>query len=810
MEEFGRNFDKALDDKSLNEKEHEKIEYFGFLKNKIEYDLVLNKYKTYCFSALGKEYLESLSPYNIDAQQELSYVSELCDFVRANGYPTSDAFIDVRPILQKIADGLLVEGEEFLLLLRFLIGVKSLREMFKNQRLFNLQNSVVNFVLKIGNYDEIIDRIRQVIDDNGKVKDSASLLLKNIRNEYSETLREIRKRVERFISQHQNLLQENTYTIKNDRYVLPVKANERGKLKGIVHGSSSSGSTLYFEPEELIQLNDKLRILSEEEAKEVARILRELTSKVFDRLQLLLGDIEILKRLDGLFAKVRYVIEKGGQIIFPGGNYLKLSKARHPLIPEDKVVPIDIELPTDKLGIVITGPNTGGKTVSLKTIALSIVLARSGFPILAGESSRIPNYDVYVDIGDSQSILENLSTFSGHIVNIAKALRLADENSIVLIDELGSGTDPYEGSAIALGIIEELIARRVKFIVTTHLTPVKLYSMSHDKLITASMEFDPETLSPKYRILMNIPGASHAFEIAQKYGLDSRILERAKEHLDEEHVRIEELIKNLNKHISELEQRKRELENTLRDYQKQKREFEEKYKLLKIKKMEEFDKELREVYKDIQKAKRDLQITLQSKNTESEQLIKKRLKEIEGEVKHIEEVQEKLEKVFYETALSEEEKSIGIGDSVTLVDGTAIGKVVDIKGSKVIVDFNGIKLEVKPEKLKKITLPNVLNSESTKHQTQVPKIPAKVYSSGLTKNEIDVRGMTVEEAVEKIDEFIDQLLMSDFTIGYIIHGKGTGKLATGIWNHLRHDRRIKNYRFGRPDEGGVGVTVIEL
>jgi DNA mismatch repair protein MutS2 len=811
MEELRKNLHNDIDSKDTNEEE--KLEYLEFLKKKIEYHLVLEKYKNLCYSSLGKEYLDSLHPYNVDAQQELSYVAELCDFVRANGYPSSDAFIDVRHILQKVADGLLVDGEEFILLLRFLIGVKSLKEIFKTQRLLTLQNSVTNLVLKIGNYDEIIERIKQVIDENGKIKDSASLLLKNIRNEYAETLREIRKRVERFISQHQNLLQEATYTIKNDRYVLPIKANERGKLKGIVHGSSSSGSTLYFEPEELIPLNDKLRILTEEEAKEVARILRELTSKIFDRLQSLLGDIEVLKRLDGLFAKARYVIEKGAQIIIPGGNYLKLSKAKHPLIPEDKVVPIDIELPTDKLGIVITGPNTGGKTVSLKTIALSIILARSGFPVLAGESSRIPDYDVYVDIGDSQNILENLSTFSGHIVNIVRALKLADENSIVLIDELGSGTDPYEGSAIALGIIEELIARRIKFIVTTHLTPVKLYSMSHDKLITASMEFDPETLSPKYRILMNIPGASHAFEIAQKYGLDESILQRAKEHLDEEHVRIDELIKSLNKHISELEERKRELENTLREYQRQKREFEEKYKLLKIKKMEEFDRELREVYKDIQKAKRDLQITLQSKNTESEQLIKKRLKEIEGEVKHIEEVQEKLEKVFYETALSEEEKTIGVGDYVKLIDGTAVGKVVDVKGSKVIVDFNGIKLEVKPEKLKKVAAQTVVTSASSQSKTEITnekRIPTKVYSSPLTKNEIDVRGMTVEEAVEKIDEFIDQLLMSDFTTGYIIHGKGTGKLATGIWSYLRHDKRIKNYRFGRPDEGGVGVTVIEI
>jgi len=785
-----------------------KIHYLEDLKRKIEYNLVLETYKQYCYSTLGKEYLESLNPYNLNVQQELSYLSELTDFVRTNGFPDSDGFIDVRPLLQKVENGILLEGEEFLQILRFLNGMKSIRSMFKEQRNSIFQPGVINLVYKLGAYDEIIESIRKVIDESGNVKDNASVLLKKIRTEYAETTRELRHKAERFVSHNQNVLQEMSYTIRNDRYVFPVKSNERGKIRGIVHGTSSSGSTVYLEPEEFIQLNDKVRILAEEEAKEIARIFRELTSKIFDKLPTIKSDIEVLKRLDGLFARVRYILEKMASIVFPEGNYLKLSRARHPLIPDEKVVPIDVELPSDKIGIVITGPNTGGKTVSLKVIALSILLARSGFPILVGESSRIPDFDVYVDIGDSQDILENLSTFSGHIVNIVKALELADEKSIVLIDELGSGTDPYEGSAIALGIMGELIDRNIKFVITTHLTPVKLYSMSHDKLISASMEFDPETLSPTYRILMNIPGASHAFEIAKKYGLPEKILKDAEKHLDEEHVKIEELIKNLNKHISELEARKRELENTLREYHKQRRDFEEKYKLLKVKRIEEFDKELREVYKDIQKAKKDLQISLLSKKSESEELIKKRLKEIESEVKYLEKIQEKVEKVIYETKVPEQERNISVGDYVRLIDGNAVGKVIEMKAKGYVVDFNGFKIEVKPEKLIRVSVGD--KSEDAKKLIKTVNISTKVVSPSITKNEIDVRGLTVEEAIEKIDEFIDQLLFSDFSMGYIIHGKGTGKLATGIWNYLRHDRRIKNYRFGRPDEGGVGVTVVEI
>lgn len=789
-----------------------KIEYLSELKKKIEYDLVVEGYKTYCYSALGKEYLEYLTPYNANTVQELSYVSELVDFIRAKGYPDNSAFVDVRPILQKVENGLIVEGEEFVQILRFLEGMKELKSLFKEQKNSLFQAGVINLVYKLGSYDEIIDSIKKSIDDNGVVKDSASTLLKKIRAEFNETTKELRHKAERFIANNQGVLQELSYTIKNERYVLPIKSNEKGKVKGIVHGLSSSGSTTYIEPEEFIPLNDKLRILSEEEAREISRILREIANKIFDKLPPLKSDIEVLKKIDSLFARARYVIEKGAAIVFPEGSYLKLSKARHPLIPQDKIVPIDIELPSDKMGIVITGPNTGGKTVSLKIVAISIILARSGFPILVGESSRIPEFDIFVDIGDSQNILENLSTFSGHIVNIVRCFELADKKSLVLIDELGSGTDPYEGSAIALGIIEELIEKEIKFVITTHLTPVKLFSMSHDKLVSASMEFDPETLSPTYRMLMNIPGASHAFEIAAKYGLNSNIILRAQRHLNEEHVKIEELIKNLNKHVSELEMQKRELESTLRDYNRQKKDLEDKYKLLKIKKIEELDKEIREVYKDIQKVKKDLQISLLSKKTASEDLIKKRLKEITEETRHVEEIQEKVEKVFYEMNVPEEDRTIRIGDFVKLINGTAVGKVIESKQKGFVVDFNGLKIEVKSEKLIKIKNTNLQSTkdvfETKEPENKVPK--QKFFAPILTKNEIDVRGLTVEEALEKIDFFIDQLLMSDFSLGYIIHGKGTGKLATGIWNYLRKDKRIKNYRFGRPDEGGVGVTVVDV
>lgn len=789
----------------------ERYSYLSTIRSRIDYNLVLDDYKRYCFSALGREYLDELAPGKVDLSFEYGLISEMISYVREYGLPDGDAFIDVRSLLAKVESGLILEGQELLLLARFFRGLSNVKSAIKQSRgpLFS-GGLLAELLDKVGNYDGVVDAVRRGIDEHGNVKSEASPLLSKIRTEHSETLRQLRSKVEKFVNSHQALMQELTYTIKNDRYVLPIKANERGKVKGIVHGASSSGLTVYVEPEELIPLNDRLKLLQEEEAKEVTRILRELTSKIFNQLSSINKDLAILKRLDATIARARYAIDRNASLIQPSGSYLKLVKARHPLIEPGRVVPIDVELPTDKLGIVITGPNTGGKTVSLKTVALSILLARSGFPILVSESSRVPDVEIFIDIGDPQNVLENLSTFSGHVANIVSALSVATEGSLFLVDELGSGTDPYEGSALALGIIEELIERNIRFIVTTHLTPVKLYAMSHDKIVTASMEFDPETLSPTYRILMNVPGASHAFEIAERYGLDKRILERARKHLDEEQVRIEELIRNLNQQVSELESKKRELEVTLREYNRYKQEFEEKYKLLKVRRVEEFDKEIRSVYREIQEAKRSLQLALRSAKTASESLMRKRLKEIEAEVERVEEIRERLDRVLYETVVSEEDRSIEVGDTVRLIDGTVVGKVIEKKGKRLTVDFNGIRIEVKPERLVKVRVASSTVSFTQPDEVRREESHTFNLSAHHGSNELDVRGMTVEEAIERVDLFIDQLISSDQPYGYIIHGKGTGRLATGIWNHLRKDRRVKNYRFGRPDEGGVGVTVVEL
>ncbi len=775
----------------------------------LDYNEVLKLYKLYAYSQLGKEDLENLNPSNVNASQELTYIGELVEHIRQNGIPPTEAFVDIRETIEKLKKGLFLEFDEFRALSQFFRGVSALKETFRLQKstIFGVQ-SINAFVSKLFDYDELNTEIMRVFDEEGRVRDNASVLLKKIRQEVRETTNEIRQKVERLISKSGNILQENTYTIKNERYVLPIKANEKGKIKGIVHGTSASGATVYLEPEELIPLNDKIAVLGEEEGREIARILTELESKIRGRLKDIEKDVKIVGKIDSLLARARFVIEKNAGIVFPGGNYVKILSARHPLIPENKVVPVSIELPTDKLGIIITGPNTGGKTVTLKTVGLCILLARSGFPILASESSRIPDFEVFIDVGDSQNILENLSTFSGHIRNIVKALEVANENYIVLIDELGSGTDPYEGSALALGIIEELIERKIKFIVTTHLTPVKLYSMSHDKLITASMEFDPETLSPTYKLLMNVPGGSHAFEIAQKYGLDEKIIEKAKQHLNEDKIKIEELIKNLNIKVSELEQKKAELEQVLRDYQKQKNEFEERYKLLKVKRIEDMDKELRELYRDFQKAKRDLQIAIHSTKTGNEALIKKRLKEIEEDSKQLLEIEEKLESVLVKTKF--EEKEIPeVGEYVKLRNGTVVGKVIEQKGNKLLVDFNGMRIEVKPEKLVVVPAPKETETQ-TKQQVQRSTTEKVRIEIPLEENKVDVRGLSIEEAIEKIEEFIDRLILSEYSVGYIIHGKGTGRLATGIWTYLKKNKAVKNYRFGRPDEGGVGVTVVEV
>lgn len=765
------------------------------MKQYIDFDRVFQDFLKYTFSPYGQEYLKRLVE-NKPKDDEYEYLNEIYEIQVTQGLPVFHRLFDIRPILEKTKSYSVLLPEEIFKIKDFLVFVEDAKKVVPSSRY-----KLSYYLSKLGNYTSIIEEIDRIFDSDGNVKDNASKNLSVIRKEIKRHQLEIKQRIEKFISKNSKYLQEQLYTKRNGRYVFLIRSGARGNLEGIVHGSSNTGATLFFEPKEFIALNDKYEILLSEEKIEIDKILRGITSKIHDRYGNLMNDIEIVGFFDSLYARAKYAYENKAIVVKPDGKYLKLVNARHPLIPKDKVVPISIDLPVDKKGLIITGPNTGGKTVTLKTIALFIFMAQHAMPILADHGTRIPDFQLYLDIGDSQDVVESLSTFSSHMVRIIDAIKNADENSLVIIDELGSGTDPFEGSALAISIIEYLIEKNIRFVITTHLTNVKLFAMERDDIITASMEFDLETLRPTYRLLLNTPGASHAFEISERLGLPKEIIEQAKQHISKDHLKIENLIKGLNSKVSELESKKLELEKTLDEYERLRKEYERKYNVLKMKKIEELDKELREMYKEFRNAKKELQNALFSTKTKNESLIKKRLKNIEEKENTIQEIDSKIETMKY----PEVEGEIDVGKYVRLKDGTTVGKVIEKRGeNKFLVDFNGLKIEVKKNKLVQVDV------QDDKQTNDVSESVHLVSFSPLKSNEIDLRGMTVEEALEVIDKFIDDLVLSDFSSGYIIHGKGTGSLASNIWNFLRNDKRVKSYRFGRPSEGGVGVTVVEV
>jgi DNA mismatch repair protein MutS2 len=740
---------------------------------------------------LGKKCVRSLRPKK-DPAQELKFVEETIQLLRSSEslLPNNVGSVDIEDVLEKLNSATL-EPQELLRTADAIAVVNVLKD-----RLERLSDSfsIKALAQTIEPAMHVVEEIHRCIDPNGWIKDEASENLKEIRQQMRYALEEIKRKSDSFIKANKIFLQDPICVLRDGRHVFPIKASHRGQVRGIVHGVSSSSATCFVEPDDFVPLNNKLHELREEEAKEINRILRELTALVRQNIRRIEAGLNFVATVDSLHARALFAIDQKAIVVYPSSRkVVRIVQARHPLLDRSRVVAIDLELAEDKDGLILTGPNTGGKTVSLKTIGLFCCMMMAAIPLPCENGSEIFGFEsIFADIGDEQSIEQNLSTFSSHLRNIVLALKFANENSLVLLDELGAGTDPVEGAALGLAVIEQLKRIGCKFVVTTHLTPIKLRAVNDEKLVSASLEFDPETLMPTYRILMGVPGGSHALEIAQRLGLDESVLETARSYLGKDYVEVEKVVEEYQKQLALMRKRVEELENERIRLEKLKREYEEKYQELKQRKIEELDKELKQLYDYIKQAKRDVDETIRSiKNKEDLSSLRSASKHFENHAAKVKQIQLDQEPV--------EESQISLGDIVRLRNGDAVGKVVEKRGDKYIIDFNGLRLEARTKNLIKVD----------QKETQVQQM-VNTFKAELEKPEIDVRGLTVEEAEPLIEKFIDDLLMSDFKTGYIIHGKGTGRLAVGIWEILRRDCRVKRYRFGTPNEGGTGVTVVEI
>jgi mutS2 family protein len=736
--------------------------------------------------------------------KELMLMGEMIDFYKYDDGFELAGLSDIQRFMRNVeVIGSYLSSEDLANLKRNLTIFRVSKSRAKNVR-----DKYKNIWQLFANIEEVKD-IEQFIDDavreDGTLKDDASLGLRDVRRQKQNINANIKEKFDDLMNgkDTQKAVSERIITQRNDRFVIAVKTDFKGLIKGIEHDRSATGSTVYIEPLNVVSLNNKLREYEAREREEIRKILLRLTELIRGRKEEILEIKEILEKLDFIDAKTNYGISK--KAIIPkiiNKEYLKLVEARHPLIDENVVVPINFELGNPESIMLITGPNTGGKTVTLKVAGLLTIMALSGIPIPAGEKTEIGHFqNVLADIGDEQSLEQNLSSFSGHVSKIKDIMEHANSKSLVLMDELGSGTDPMEGAAFAMSIIDYLNKKHVTSIITTHYSEVKAHAFNSTGIKSASMEFDVETLSPTYRLLEGIPGESNALIIARKYGISDEIIENAKTYISEENQKVEEMIKSIKEKNDELEILKAELENSKRELEEQKSDYNQKLTQLENEKNNVIKKayeEADEYLKNVQAKARSLvdkisKDELKKEEAKSTQRSLNMLRNsfIEDKKKNVKE-----KKVF--------SKDIDIheGEEVLVKSLNQNGKVLRVIANtgNVQVQAGILKLVVPIEdlvKIKKKKVNKFKNFASLKRTSQV-------------RGEIDLRGMTADEAIADLETYLDRAMLTGYHEVYIIHGKGTMVLRKKIHEYLRTSKYVIEFKDANQNEGGIGCTVVTL
>ena len=770
--------------------------------DELEFSSVLNFIKGFCTSEPGREYI--LKSYPGDEtywlRQEHDLVDEMKRLLLGESHIPIEGFSDVRSFLQKsLVQNAVLSTSEILKVYDSIRSSRLIKKFFltRKEDFPSLAEEAENL------HDNLIleKHITDMIDDTGNVKDTATKELSSIRRKILAKSNHLRSRLEKILKRvsEEDMTREDFITLREGRYVIPVKSEHKKHIPGIIHGMSQTGSTVFLEPSEIFEMNNEISMLLNEEKREIYRILSNLTAEIGDEARLFLGSVEIISHFDAIAAKANYALKYGGvkpEIV--DENYVYLNNIRHPLLVHAKgiknVVPLNLEITKDKRGYLISGPNAGGKTVALKSIGLNIALALSGiFPL--GECKT--NYRmIFSSIGDHQSIENDLSTFSSQILKLKDILESASPSSLVLIDEIGSGTDPQEGAALASGVLDTFLELNSFFVVTTHQSSLKSYALTKDSIDNASLEFDQEKLKPTYNFLAGIPGNSYAFVLAESMGLSSLVLNRTKKYLGKKQSQLEESISILQKYKNDAEKFRRELLEERKKAEEIRKKYEEKLEKIKRNRDEMIQKAHQEADKIVTEANRLVENTIRQVKEDKRSAgdIKKDFdrdkKAIQSKIQKRKD--DKKKKV---TDLFEE------GDSVSMKERPGkLGTIVSVypKERSALVDFNGLKFKVDLSDLKKVKTKEKKRSE----------IAGNI--SFDAKSRLDVRGKRAFEAIPEIDEFINSALMSNLEELTIIHGKGTGALRHAIHEYLRDHPSVKTFRSGKMVEGGDGVTIMEV
>ncbi len=783
----------------------------------LEFNKIIDILKSKSSSSLGLRYIEKLHPSSDfeEVKYMLEETSEAQAILTKIGYVGLQGMHDIEDKAKRANVGASLDPGSLIMIgdtLRVARTLKnSLSSSDKEDFNYPIIQSLANSLYA---YRDVEDSIYNAIVSEIEISDSASNTLRDIRRRIVQKNQSIRSKLNSIISSttYQKYLQDAIISVRGDRFVVPVKSEYRSQVAGIVHDQSSSGATLFIEPMSIVDMNNELRQLRLSEGEEIERILSELSAMVGEISQDLISNQEILGRLDFAFAKGKLSMQmRGVEPTLNEDKFINIKNGRHPLLEKDKVVPNTIYLGRDFHTLVITGPNTGGKTVTIKTVGLFALMNQSGLHIPADFGSSMCVYDnVFADIGDEQSIEQSLSTFSSHMTNIVSILKDVSEDSLVIFDELGAGTDPIEGAALAIAILEDVHMVGAKCIATTHYSEIKNYTLTKEGVENAAVEFDLETLSPTYRLLIGVPGKSNAFEISRKLGLSDYVITRARDFIDTENIALEDVLQNVEKNrIKALEERE-EAEKLKNQIEKLKIEYDEKITKISAQKEKMIEKAKSEAFSITRQAKENVDnIIKELRVLEEERASKEKNQKIEALRKELAssmgKLQPSVESMIIPKVANKEIKDLKVGEEVKVITLNQQGSVVSVDKNKkeAVVQIGIMKMNLPFKSLKKVK--KDVKSVVTKSTRSIIK-----SKSGNVRSEVDLRGLNLEEAIMEVEKYLDDAYVAGLESATIIHGIGTGVLKSGLQDILKRNKHVKSQRGGQYGEGGVGVTIVKF
>ena len=771
---------------------------------KLEFNKIKNILSSYAKTANGKKMCLSMQPSSNKEkiQKTLDETTEAVTLIYRKGNLPLETISDISSYILNLRNQNFLSSKALLELATLLKTSRTLKNYYFEKEL-NQTDSLTNYFDHLYTNPSIEEKIFSAIIDENTFDDRASNTLYKIRQQIRNTQKEIKNKLQSLLNS--KYLQEPIVTIRQDRFVVPVKAEYQSEIKGFIHDTSSTRSTVFVEPISVFDLNNQLSELKNQENIEIEKILQILSSLFFDITNELENNFNLITILDFIFAKAKY--SKDLNCNCPKINNDKiiyLKNAKHPLLDQNTAVPISLEIGKDFSSLLITGPNTGGKTVTLKTVGLLTAMAQSGMHIPASSESSIYIFDnIFADIGDEQSILESLSTFSSHMTHIINILNEATSNSLVLVDELGSGTDPIEGASLALSILEYLKEHNVTVLATTHYHELKEYALLAEGVENASCEFDLETLSPTYRLLIGVPGKSNAFAISQKLGLKQKILEKAKSLINSETAKTEDLLKEIYdskaliesekektlQYSNTIEKLKQKLENETADLEEHKKEYLQKAK-----------QEAREILLDAKQEANEI-----IKEMESEKSSSKNLNTLRNKLtSKLHEVNNQASETNLKEKNELDESQIKPGTIVFVPKFNKNGTILSYpnQSKKFNIQIDNIKTTLTPSQ--------VTFAKNTESKKEIITKKQSTFTPKNVRTELNIIGMNIEESIFLVDKFLDEAALAKLETVRIVHGKGTGVLGKGIQKYLKNHPHVKNYRYGTFGEGEMGVTVVEL